>query len=444
MTRKILNSVPLLISLLSILSFGSILGIVIYSLNILDDAEKLNIKKRVEVAFELEHLRVQELLTEYSYWDEGHERLIENFEGSEKDLLYAQEYLADFLLDENGIKLIIFGKPENQKVNGYLNGKYFTISYEALLQTGFGNLLKANIDNKKLDTFWTFKEQSYVAVVNEFWLEETEEKAGDDSFILFAKSLSPEYLSNVSELYHLPPLIKTNKKMISFDSFNRIETYGGDEHIVYWQPPSLNNITLNLIFTLTLIAIINVLLVVSIFRKLQVEHLQQKRALEKLANYDYLTGILNRRAFMKRANEMVTKELSTSKPFCLMMLDLDNFKSINDSYGHHIGDEVLISVSNRIKGLLNGREVFGRFGGEEFTLLIYPCDQVESENFANKILQAVQEIDTSDFSSDSFDISVSIGIKHFKKKLELEGVIQKADEALYKAKNNGKNQFHYA
>jgi len=148
--------------------------------------------------------------------------------------------------------------------------------------------------------------------------------------------------------------------------------------------------------------------------------------LSKKANYDPLTKILNRRG--------VTDELN-SKEGVILYLDIDHFKKINDTYGHDKGDEVLKKLGEILKTSFRRSDIVGRWGGEEFIVILKNSDYDNGIELAERLRKRVEE---SDFNG--INVTISIGVSKFENEKEFEKAIKKADEALYEAKNNGRNQ----
>ncbi len=169
-----------------------------------------------------------------------------------------------------------------------------------------------------------------------------------------------------------------------------------------------------------------------------IERKRLQNMISHLALHDALTGLPNRRLLM----EHLTRDIETSrrdkKRLAVLMLDLDNFKDINDQYGHHIGDQVLIKVAHRLQYLLRKCDVIARIGGDEFVIPI-PHIQTEEQArvVAGKIITAFQE--PMQVENARLTVSLSIGIALFPENasdpLEL---IKTADKAMYQAKDSGK------
>jgi diguanylate cyclase (GGDEF)-like protein len=167
---------------------------------------------------------------------------------------------------------------------------------------------------------------------------------------------------------------------------------------------------------------------------------QAKRELEKLAFTDNLTGIANRNAFFKQADEELSRSRRLSYDIGIMMLDLDHFKSVNDNYGHDAGDEVLKVVSKTMNDCLRKQDTLGRIGGEEFAIIVPGTDKVGMHRLATR-LQASIELQHFSLLGDDEKITVSIGYTKVKDEELFKSALKRADLHLYTAKNNGRNQF---
>jgi len=172
---------------------------------------------------------------------------------------------------------------------------------------------------------------------------------------------------------------------------------------------------------------------------------QAVNALESYALHDALTGLANRRLLMDRLNQSRLSSARTHNHGALMFLDIDRFKQVNDRYGHEAGDQVLITVAQRLRRGLREVDIVARFGGDEFVVLLDALGQPEpdavrqTDSVAQKILLAMQQ--NFDLQGHSFEASLSIGAVVFLGVAEPVGdVLKKADRAMYRAKSLGRNQ----
>lgn len=170
---------------------------------------------------------------------------------------------------------------------------------------------------------------------------------------------------------------------------------------------------------------------------------KKEKTINKLAYYDYLTGISNRRLFYKLTTEILQKKSEGS--IALMVIDIDKFKSVNDTYGHKKGDEVIVAVSKIISKYINKGDLAARFGGDEFLVFMNSFnDYKDIEDTLSKIFS--EKIKVSDESGSVIEVTLSLGIvidKEYEKKLDVDRLILKADKAMYEAKKSGGSCWRY-
>jgi len=164
------------------------------------------------------------------------------------------------------------------------------------------------------------------------------------------------------------------------------------------------------------------------------------RKLEQKSNIDSLTKVFNRRALSSYLNK-VCDEASSDYHIHMLMLDLDDFKMINDTYGHVAGDKILIFISNILKQTLREVDKIFRYGGEEFIIILNRTDNIFCSKIANRIIELIRANNLI-YKGETLHITASIGTTLFLENDTPDSFISRADKALYKAKNNGKNQIH--
>lgn len=164
---------------------------------------------------------------------------------------------------------------------------------------------------------------------------------------------------------------------------------------------------------------------------------------EHLAMHDPLTGLPNRRMFMENMERLLAHANRTGQILGLLFLDLDGFKLVNDSLGHHVGDRLLQSVARSLKAEIRADDLLARMGGDEFVVLINGVDSPDHlARIATKILNALQHQDA--VSGNRMEIGASIGIALYPEDAEDgDQLIRNADMAMYRAKENGKSQYHF-
>lgn len=163
----------------------------------------------------------------------------------------------------------------------------------------------------------------------------------------------------------------------------------------------------------------------------------------RLANTDPLTGLFNRRYFLERLDEEVGRAVRYGRPLSLVMADLDQFKVINDTFGHARGDEVLIEVSRVLRGLIRRVDILARFGGDEFILLLPETSMPDAVWLAERGRGAVDDLELSDMlfaDGEYVNFSMSFGVATFSAGFTGEALVLAADKALYQAKREGGNR----
>ncbi|MEW6075338.1 MAG: GGDEF domain-containing protein [Candidatus Omnitrophota bacterium] len=160
----------------------------------------------------------------------------------------------------------------------------------------------------------------------------------------------------------------------------------------------------------------------------------------ELAITDGLTQVLSRRYWFERFNEELERSKKLGHALSCLMIDIDHFKEYNDQYGHLVGDSILKEVSRTIKENIREIDIMGRYGGEEFCVVLTETEKEDAGFVANRILQAVQQRKIVAYD-ETFTITISIGIAMFPGNAqECNLLIDKADKALYEAKRSGRNK----
>ncbi|MBI5007325.1 MAG: diguanylate cyclase [Nitrosomonadales bacterium] len=160
--------------------------------------------------------------------------------------------------------------------------------------------------------------------------------------------------------------------------------------------------------------------------------------LQRLTEIDYLTGLLNRRGMMDKLEKEVARQARQGGSMGLLLLDLDHFKQINDTYGHEAGDLALCAAANVLRSMKRSYDHVGRWGGEEFILLLPECNRDELIPIAERIREAIQSL-RIDTGTTSFSFTASIGAHHPETPQTLDAMLQQVDRALYAAKHAGRN-----
>lgn len=166
---------------------------------------------------------------------------------------------------------------------------------------------------------------------------------------------------------------------------------------------------------------------------------QANQELKVISQTDPLTGISNRGYFMEMSKKYLNIATRNRTPLQFLLLDLDDFKHINDSYGHQTGDRVLKEFTRTINTLLRESDLFGRVGGEEFALLLQNTSLHGAMVFAERVRKGIASMPIR-YEDKMLNVTVSIGLAELKDEIKIEELLRHSDIALYKAKNGGKNQ----
>lgn len=170
----------------------------------------------------------------------------------------------------------------------------------------------------------------------------------------------------------------------------------------------------------------------------QLQLQQSMQQLEQANRIDGLTGVYNRRYWQQQLSHEVSRAARYEHPLALLLFDLDKFKQLNDDYGHQGGDAVLVELSGIIAGLLRDSDLLGRYGGEEFGVVLPETDLAGAMLVAQRICKAVAEHQLI-FNGQTIRVTVSIGASWYNGQTPDE-LIQQADMALYNAKRQGRNR----
>jgi diguanylate cyclase (GGDEF)-like protein len=157
---------------------------------------------------------------------------------------------------------------------------------------------------------------------------------------------------------------------------------------------------------------------------------------DMIASIDVLTGVMNRRSFINVAKEEIERHKRYERPLSLIFCDIDKFKLINDKYGHALGDEVLKAFAKNIQSHLRKSDYFARWGGEEFIILSPDTKEEGAIELAENIRKLIMTLSVSSINN----ITCSFGVAQMKKDETLEQLCERADKAVYKAKESGRNQ----
>ncbi|MEC9490973.1 MAG: GGDEF domain-containing protein, partial [Halanaerobiales bacterium] len=161
--------------------------------------------------------------------------------------------------------------------------------------------------------------------------------------------------------------------------------------------------------------------------------------LKKLVNRDSLTQKFNRRAFDQEIKKIFRDQLHWEREITLILFDIDNFKEINDNYGHDIGDQVLIELADQLEKTMPQDTLISRWGGDEFAIICYKSE-IETQKYLDDYYRNVENLS----EELKIPITVSAGLSRLKKDDQLQELFKRVDDILYKSKEEGKARYTVA
>jgi diguanylate cyclase (GGDEF)-like protein len=200
------------------------------------------------------------------------------------------------------------------------------------------------------------------------------------------------------------------------------------------------------LFVVTICWFIILMVSISAIFQEKIDHERRKgeRLLAKAALTDPLTGLSNRRRLLKFGQEEINRVLRNKKQFWLLFIDIDHFKKINDTAGHDLGDQVLIKFGKTLQDSVRAVDLVSRIGGEEFSIILLDTTKQGAERVAEGIRMNIEKTSFEGWTDTHGPVTASIGCATNDGHSTLEETIRFADEALYRAKENGRNQVIFA
>ncbi|HEX7841881.1 MAG TPA: GGDEF domain-containing protein, partial [Kofleriaceae bacterium] len=166
--------------------------------------------------------------------------------------------------------------------------------------------------------------------------------------------------------------------------------------------------------------------------------------LRRVAVTDLLTGVYNREFLVERLPQEIQAAIDRDWPLSVAMVDVDRFKAVNDSYGHHVGDAVLTEVARRLRGAIRSGDVLVRYGGEEFLAVLPRADAGRAWEVGERMRQRVSERAFHVGEGLALLLRVSVGVAQWRSGERMPALIERADTALYGAKDRGRNRVEVA
>jgi len=171
-----------------------------------------------------------------------------------------------------------------------------------------------------------------------------------------------------------------------------------------------------------------------------IEALENIQKITRYANRDYLTGLYNRRYFYKNVEDYLESSKENGEECAIAMIDIDHFKKVNDTYGHDVGDKIIVSLADILRSGTNPNDIVSRFGGEEFCIVLKNINNHSAEDILERLREDVEKFSLEIDEETIVKFTISIGAVMHDPAETLDESVNAADMLLYKAKNSGRNR----
>jgi diguanylate cyclase (GGDEF)-like protein len=413
-------------------------GCAVFYFKSLSTHEQQHLLQGVEVAVAVEQHRLQDLLVEYSFWNEGYEKTVQNGDREQFNEIYGESLVEahhlSFTAIGKGNEDVLFSSSAPGKP--YVDRKTISESgIDAIVSRGF----KAPGLTKDISGFVCIDGLPYLVAVAPFIDQVSGEVRPDHSYVLFGKEIEEGFLDIISKRYHLPPLdvsFVSQPPKISFGLFTHADY---PEVLLQFDAPAKN---WPLLFKLLSVILLFgggtfALLWFFLNRYHQLHSVHEAKLLE-MASRDGLTGAFTRREFSIRGQRLFTQVEEEFNGLGVLMIDIDHFKAINDKHGHSAGDKNLQFCVKIINSCVRGNDVLGRLGGEEFAIVLPNVTVTKTYEIAERIRSHIEKSSLAGRGG-VIPMTVSIGAVHVDGGDSFEGALSSADILLYKAKQMGRN-----
>ncbi|NRF27992.1 diguanylate cyclase [Vibrio coralliilyticus] len=431
-TRTVIYIITWLFSMLAV----AILSGVYYALYSLDQLAEMENAQRIKLALSTEIRHSEVLLGEYSYWDETYEKII-----LEQDKLWAYENIENHLL-ENGTFDFSIVLQEGKIRFWATNSKASALEGSSLLEEDLEEMIRLshakNSLTKTTEGYFKFNDAIYL-MIGAPLVSEQNNMPRSGTYFALGKKLDQYYLSQLAENYQLFALTLNVNVGEQIGPHTLLSPSGAAIGQLSWQTYLPSRIVFPQV---AVVAIVFLVLAILVTWGILIQAYENRSVYEKQlyleATTDGLTQLKNRRYFMALGENEQRMHRYQNKELCLLLIDIDHFKRINDTYGHSVGDEALKHIVHLCEQNLRKTDILGRLGGEEFAVLLPDTTMDDALDVANRIRESVRE---SPFCVEHsrLRLTVSIGIAKLQTQPHFEELLEQADKAMYQAKHAGRN-----
>ena len=427
----------------------SIIGIIFYSVNKANEIAHISKQNYVEATIQ-EKLKHHEALTkDYAYWEDTIK-----YAYLSQDMTWIKNNIGEYLTDTFKITDLFIINSQNNPVLALKDGQveksnFLSINNEAL--TSLVEKARQSYSKPPVPVSGILMINNMPALVAVSILTSEYRKPfpSPRPLLVMAIRLDPNYLQVMSKQYRLKDLsfINSNQDNSTVSSVTIKNSLKQTLGKLSWQPERPGNLVLTeiqlpLLILIVIITIIS-MMIIKISRATTHELEKAYDALTFNAYHDALTGLSNRNFFSELLEKIISIVKRENITCAMLYIDLDNFKDINDDFGHNAGDLLLVTIAERIKASIRESDYAARIGGDEFIIILYHVSSHEDIRTATqKILTNITQ--PVNFLGDEVQIGASIGVTIIPDDGTESGMLMsKADIALYECKEQGKNMFRF-
>lgn len=433
------QSVIAIISWLVLIMISAILCCLVYFLNTLDNLVETELRQRISLAHKVETMHQQKLLEEYTYWDETYKNVYLNLDDT-----WVAEYVIDALLWNTDFDFSVAISQDTQLVFLKTKEGAKKVDFNHLMNQGLAEMIGGSkgleTDTRVVSGFLQLNNSIYFIIGGPL-ISEMSDTPRAGTYMAIGVEIDKHFLEHLAHNYQLSGLKLTADIPVERTIFETVHSPKGEKIAVFsvtFRSPSKTSLPI-LSLIIFLFAFITVGVVALILRKEERRRVAYEGTLIDQASTDPLTKIYNRRYFFTEAeNEFALHKLQQN-PLSVVVLDIDHFKSINDTHGHSVGDKALVHFAEICRKCLRKPDLLGRIGGEEFAIVLSNTTTQEALTVANSLRVQVAECPFP-CNGESIEMTVSVGLATLNEHEHFKTLLDHADEALYTAKNSGRNQ----
>lgn len=395
-------------------------------------------RQRITLAQKVEIMHQKKLFEEYTYWDEAYTKIY-----LDHDNKWIEKYITTSLL---GATNFDFSVAISQDTPIFLERREGpnNIDFDYLMNQGLAEMIilsKKKNSASRIVTGFTQLHNSVYFIIGAPLINDVSGAPRPGTYMAIGVEIDQPFLSSLAKNYQLPGLKLTSDLPEGRTIFQTVHSPYGEEIGILSVPfrsPSKSKLLILSLIILTF-GTITVCIIALILRREDKRRGAYETTLMDQASTDPLTKLYNRRFFFKEAENEFARHKQLHQPFSVITLDIDHFKSINDTYGHSAGDKTLVHFSDVCRTCLRKSDLIGRTGGEEFAVILSNTTSQEALIVANSIRTQVISCPFL-YNQVEIELTVSVGIATLSDQECLEALFESADKALYKAKNSGRNQ----